>query len=439
MEINLRMVLLRHLFIGVCLEFTALCFVIEWSAFGADAPAELARKAESLMTSKKYSEALSAYEELIRVCPSCPEAYRGIVTCYSRLGNPGGAVKYMEGLFLEHPERAEVHYGMGVALYTAGQYERAAACFAKAVELNPDLAAAWNNAAVIQHFIKRDFAAARRFYEKAIEVCNRTGNTTVLEIARKNLENLPRPEDLRTMSLEEFVNMFISRAEARDEAGLRHLVISQKKIAEQAMDWLTSAALRAHAAGSSAEEATSADLAKLLAAQYAAVHGSDTLKKKYQEYAELEGERKKSIAQGELMLSRGLDLERQGLAAQAIPLYEQACAFFERGGRKESLGLARLYLGDACRAAHEYRRARDAYGNALTTFIELRDEPRKALALASLGITESLLNNNTEALEFLNRALAIYTSLKDTEAAEKVRRNIELVRSQIRTQSVPGS
>ena len=415
----------------------ALCLGMQKCACWAEPAAELARKAASLMSSKKYSEALSTYEELIKICPSCTEAYRGIVTCYSHLGNPGGAVKYMEGLFLEHPEQAEVHYGMGVALYTAGQYDRAAACFAKAVELNPDLAAAWNNAAVIQHFIKRDFAAARRFYEKALEVCKRTGNTAVLEIARKNLENLPRPEDLRTMSFEEFLNLFISRAEARDEVGLRHLVISQKNNAEQAMDWLISEALRSHGAASFAEEATSADLARLLATLYGTVHGSEILKKKYQEYAGLDGERKKAIAQGELVFGRGLDLERQGMVAQAVPLYEQACAFFERGASKERLGLAQLSLGDACRAAHKYQCARDAYGKALTTFIELHDEPRKALALASLGMAESLLDNNTEALEFLNRALVIYNFLKDTAAADKVRRNIELVRSRGRAQRVP--
>ncbi|MCX8043546.1 MAG: tetratricopeptide repeat protein [Desulfobacterota bacterium] len=404
----------------------------------AESVHDMMRTAADFMAAKKYSEALSVYERIIAAHPTCPEAYRNIVTCYSDLGNPHGAIKYMDGLVLEYPHRAEAHYGLGVALYAVGQYDRAAACFAKAVELNPELAAAWNNAAVIQHFIKHDYAAARRYYEKAIAISTRTGNTAVRDIARKNLENLPRPEDLRPMSLEEFLNTFIARAEAHDETGIRLLVLSQKNICPQAFDWLIGAALRAHASGLVGEEATSAELARILAHQYGAVHGSEVLMKKYQEYATLDPERKKAAAQGEKLMGQGLERERQGMAADAVPLYDEARSCFHRSGFKEQRGYAELALGDACRAAQDYRSARAAYRDALTTFMELKDEPRKALALASLGMTESLLGNGDEALEYLNRALAIYKQLNDTQAVEKVRRNIEIIRTKRSSRAAPA-
>jgi tetratricopeptide (TPR) repeat protein len=421
----------RHFFIALFF-FSAACFVSPYLAQSQESSRELLQKAESLHSARKYAEALGVYEKLIAADPSCAEAYRGIVTCYSDLGNPQGAVKYMDGLFLEHPQRAEVCYGLGVALYTAGKYDNAATYFQQAVKLKPDLAAAWNNSAVIYHFIKRDYAAARQYYEKAIDISTRTGNAGVLDIARKNLANLPREEDLKPLTLEEFLNTFIARAESRDETGVRQLVLSQKENSEQAVDWLLGTALRACAAGRQDEEKTSADLAQLLAAAYAAAHKSDRLQKKYDEYAGLDPEQKKTVARGEALLAGGMDLEQQGRYDEAVQQYLQALACFERSGRKKSSGLAHLYLGDAYRAAKNFRQAQASYSNALTGFMELRDEPRKALALSSLGITCALLDNNADALDFLKRSLTIYTALKDDAAAGRVRQNIERVEAALR-------
>lgn len=381
---------------------------------------------------KKYAEALGVYEKLIAADPSCVDAYREIVTCYSDLGNSQGAVKYMDGLFLEHPQRAEVCYGLGVALYTVGKYDNAATYFQQAIKLNPDLAAAWNNNAVIYHFIKRDYTTARQYYEKAIEISTRTGNAGVLDIARKNLANLPREEDLKPMTLEHFLNTFIARAEARDETGVRQLVLSQKENSDQAIDWLLETAMRACAAGKQDEEKTSADLAKLLAGEYAAAHKSGSLQKKYDAYAGLGPEQKKTIVRGEALLAWGMELEQQGKYDEAVEQYQQALSCFERIGRKESAALAQLYMGDAYRGAKNFRSAKTAYGNALTGFMELRDEPRKALALSSLGITCALLDNNEDALGFLKRSLTIYTSLKDEASAGKVRQNIKRVEAALR-------
>ncbi len=138
-------------------------------------------KAESLFNNKKFSEALSLYEDIISKDPSFIRGYRGIIECYVALGDSQGAVVFIESLFLENPESAEVCYSLGYALYYTKKYNDAKIYFDKAIRLNPDLAAAWNNLAAIYHFISHEYENARAYYEKAIEISMRTGNDWVLK------------------------------------------------------------------------------------------------------------------------------------------------------------------------------------------------------------------------------------------------------------------
>ena len=195
------------------------------------------------------------------------------------MGNPQGALKYMDSLFLEKPDSAEVHYGMGCALYGLQKYDDAAKYFDKAIKIKPDLAAAWNNRGSIYHFVARDYAQARQYYEKAIEIGTRTGNAAVVKIARENIANLPREEDLKPLTLEEFLNIFIARADESDAAGVRWLVFGQKANCQPAMDWLLEQALHAASQDAYDEEKTAVALAALLAADYSGVHKNDGAEK----------------------------------------------------------------------------------------------------------------------------------------------------------------
>ena len=95
------------------LVFTFLIFHNVYDLHAVENPDVLAQKAEALFKDKKYAEALSLYELFITKAPASTKGYRGIVKCYSALGDPQGAVVFMESLFLEKPERAEVCYGLG--------------------------------------------------------------------------------------------------------------------------------------------------------------------------------------------------------------------------------------------------------------------------------------------------------------------------------------
>ena len=404
-------------------------------AFCQETAQALFQKAETLYKAKNHAEALPLYQKVIAADSAYAQAYRGVVLCYGAMGNPQGALKYMDSLFLEKPDSAEVHYGMGCALYGLQKYDDAAKYFDKAIKIKPDLAAAWNNRGSIFHFIARDYATARQYYEKAIEIGARTGNAAVVKIARENIANLPREEDLKPLTLEEFLNTFIARADESDAAGVRWLVLGQKANCEPAMDWLLDQALQAAAQDAKDQEKTVGALATLLAAEYSGLHKNEALKKKLKAYTALSAEQKKKTFQGNSLLARGVEQEQRGAPAQAEQDYGQALACFQALNDKGKTGLALLYLGDAQRGLKKYPEARRAYTDAVTAFMEVKDEKQRALALTSLGFTSALLKEHADALEFFNRALKIYTSLKDEQSAAKVRENIARVEEKMKAKS----
>lgn len=396
-------------------------------AFSQETPQALFQKAETLYKEKKHADALPLYQKVIASDPAYSQAYRGAVLCFGALGNPQGALKYMDSLFLDRPDSAELEYGMGCALYSLQKYDDAATYFDKAIKMKPDLAAAWNNRGSIYHFVTREYGKARQHYEKAVEIGTRTGAAAVVKIAQENLANLPREEDLKPMTLEDFLNAFVSRAEESDAAGLRWLVQGQKPNCEPAMDWLLEQSLQAAAQADAGEEKITVALATLLAAEYSGLHKSDTLKKKLTAYTGLSAEKKKKLAEGNQLLARGIGQEQQAAFAQAAQSYAGAVACFTAAADAAKRGLALVYLGDAQRALKNYSDARTAYTDAVTAFMEAHDEQQRALALTSLGFTSALLKEYSQSLDFFNRALKIYSILKDEQSAKKVRENIARV------------
>lgn len=405
-------------------------FLLCWAApaLCGETPQELFQTAEKLYEEKNHAEALPLYKKVINADSAFSQAYRGVVLCYGALGNPQGALKYMDSLFLDSPDSAELAYGMGCALYSVRKYQEAANYFDKALRMKPELAAAWNNRGSIYHFVTRDYDKARQYYTKAIAIGNRTGGAAVVKIAQENLANLPRDEDLQPMGLEEFLNALIARAEENDTAGLRWLVQGQKPNCEPALDWLLEQALEASGQGAAAREKTTIALATLLAAEYRGLYKSDALKKKLAAYTKLSPEKKKNIARGNSLLARGAELEQQGLLAPAAESYTGALDCYKAVKDREKSGLTLVCLGDVQRALKKYPEARAAYSDAATAFLQTKNEKQRALALTSLGFTCALMQEQAEALEFLNRALKLYTALQDEESAKKVRENIARVR-----------
>ncbi len=414
-------------------------FVTQLHLCGAEEPLTLLAKAEEQFSQKKYSEALSLYEKAIEGDPSLVPAYRGIVRSYHVLGDKQGAVVFLESLFLEYPDSPEIYYGLGYALYTTEKYERARTYFEKAIELKPDMAEAWNNCAAIYHFITRDYTKAKKYYERAIALSSKSGNERVLNIARKNLANLPRPEEIKPLqqelSLEEFLNLFIARVDEKNERAVGLLVLGQQENSEHAMEWFLGEALKAAATDSIAEEEKAVLLARVLEKHYRKSFSSDALHNRLAEYSGLDAAKKKDLYQGESLLNGGVEMEERGSFDAALQRYEAARQCFERIGDTGRKGLALLYQGDVYRRLKKYHEAGKAYSEALTGFIALRDDPQRALALSSLGITYSLMGEYEDGLDFLKRSLSIYNQLHDDVSAKKVQQNITMLEQRIKKQS----
>jgi tetratricopeptide (TPR) repeat protein len=397
---------------------------------GAEWQATL-QQAESLLAAKKYAEALSLYEKAIAQNSACVPAYRGLVCCYDALGNAHGSVIYMETLYLEKPEQAEICYGLGYALYVAKKYADAARYFEKAIALQAELAEAWNNCAAIYHYVNRDYAKARQYYEKAIAFSSQTGNQRVLEIARENLAHLPDQQELAIvraqLTLEEFINQFIAKAEEQSGRALHLLVCAQKENGEQAMEWFLAEALQASAHGRNSEEQTAVQLAMILEQHYRSCFDSFALRGCLEAYTGLDAASKTKLFKGESLLKAGVQQEQQGAPAAARTCYVEALGYFEGLKDLKRIGRVLLCIGDLDRSQKSYAQARDAYSKALTCFIEMRDEEQKAGALTALGASCYQLGQTDDALDFLKRAAKIYRVLHDKDTEQKVLDHIKTI------------
>jgi len=423
--------------------FSLLVFLNEPVLFPADDPEVLFQKAESLLQQEEYSEALQVFEKLVSTNLSYTQAYRGLVECYNALGDPQGAAIYMESLLLENPTSAEVSYGLGCAFYSMKRFGEANTYFENAIKLNPELAEAWNNSGAIYHFVFRDYEKARRYYEKAIILSERSENERVLEVAKKNLSNLPLPKPklepvTEHLTLEEFITRFLACVEENDEERMRELVLGQKENSEQAVEWFLTQAMESVAHGTAEDEKTMLQLAKLLEKECRETHENVSLKQRIALYQSLTDEEKKAIVRGEKLIAEGLRFEEQGLFEKAQLSYNEARLSFEQSHDESRLGLAFLYEGDAYRKMKTYSQARKAYGNALTCFAKTGPEKQKALTLSSLGITYYHLGEYSNAFDSLKQAAQIYKTLEDKESEEKVSKNIELIKDKIRTEKEVG-
>lgn len=258
------------------------------ASVSANDPDSQILEADQLFKDKKYTDAVVLYEEVLTRNPSFVNAYPGLIKCYAALGDLEGGVAFIESLYLEEPDNAGINYGMGYALYRQKEYDSAAGFFDRAVKLDPDLAEAWNNRAVIYHFVEHDYQKARQYYEKAIVLGDKGNDQRVADIARKNLAHLPKEEKIvpitEALTLENFLNRFIALVEEGDKTKLQGLVMGQKDNSIKAMDWLIEQAEKSRSKGDKKSETTAVTLGKILAGQYAICFESDVLSTKLEKY-----------------------------------------------------------------------------------------------------------------------------------------------------------
>jgi len=95
----------------------------------------------------KPADALTHYQEAVRLKPDYAEAHNNMGTVLAALGKPEQAIEsYNEALRL-NPELAEGHQNLGIAMESLGQLDEARAHLSEAIRLKPDFANAHNGLA----------------------------------------------------------------------------------------------------------------------------------------------------------------------------------------------------------------------------------------------------------------------------------------------------
>jgi len=400
----------------------------------ADSSAEYTN-ANALLKENQYLKALELLENILTRNPSFIEAYRALFECYRGLGDSRDASIFIESLYLENPKNAAVNYGMGYSLFQQKKFTAAARYFDRAIQLDPDLAEAWNNRAAIFQFVEKDDDHARQYYEKAIEIAARTGNQRTLEIAKKNLAHVPKKVVLNPvtekLTLEAFINRLIDAIDANNETQVTELILGQKLNSERAVDWLIEETIRIGALGQKDKEQATIRLARLIADLYRETFGSNLLNEKIENYQHLPAQKKQLLLEGETQLENGVRFEETSQYSKAIESYQNALNCFTKMGDVRRSRIAFIYLGDAYYKTKEYGSACQAYQNALERIQGSTELKSTAHLLSTAGSACFHAQQYNSALNFLNRAMALYREMNDEDSMKIVKYNIQLVKKKL--------
>ena len=94
-------------------------------------------KAREALSQADFSTAIAFLEGLVREDPSEAGAWRELGVCYLETRQPDRALEALTRAVQAVPEDATAHYLLGNACGSVGQLERAAACYRRALEIDP--------------------------------------------------------------------------------------------------------------------------------------------------------------------------------------------------------------------------------------------------------------------------------------------------------------
>uniref|UniRef100_A0A3B3RET1 dolichyl-phosphate-mannose--protein mannosyltransferase n=1 Tax=Paramormyrops kingsleyae TaxID=1676925 RepID=A0A3B3RET1_9TELE len=147
--------------------------------------------AQVLAMAGQTGEAESITFEIISRNAACIECYRLLSAVYSKRGSSQEALEALDKALQQEPKdrgvRAELHFSKGNQLREMNLLDRAFQSYKMAVELNPEQSQAWMNMGGIQH-IKGDYAAARLYYQRALQLSPGS------RLLKENLAKLDRLE-----------------------------------------------------------------------------------------------------------------------------------------------------------------------------------------------------------------------------------------------------
>ncbi len=118
---------------------------------------------------KRSQEALTAYEQAIRLDPNYALAYHNKGNVLHGLKRSQEALAAFEQAIHLAPNLAATYNGKGDALYDLKHYQEALAAFEQAIHLDPNFAAAYNNKGTALYDLKR-YQEALAAFEQAIHL-----------------------------------------------------------------------------------------------------------------------------------------------------------------------------------------------------------------------------------------------------------------------------
>ncbi len=124
------------------------------------------QEGNTLRDLKRYQEALSAYEQAIRLDPNDAYAYRCKGDALYDLKHYQEALAAYEQAIRLDPNFAQAYNGKGTALYDLKRYQEALAAYEQAIRLNPNYALAYNNKGRTLEALRKK-KEAQQAYEKA--------------------------------------------------------------------------------------------------------------------------------------------------------------------------------------------------------------------------------------------------------------------------------
>ena len=89
-----------------------------------------------------FPAAIDSLSQVVSADSRNAPAWRALGVCYLEIRQPDVALTALERALQANPEEADTHYILGNACGTLGQLERAAACYRRALELDPQHAKA---------------------------------------------------------------------------------------------------------------------------------------------------------------------------------------------------------------------------------------------------------------------------------------------------------
>ena len=116
----------------------------------------------------RYGDAITYFEEALKLDQSDPKSYNNLGNCYDRTGRPEAAIPLFKKALEIRPNDAMVYTNLGVAYDRLGQLDSAVAAQTRSVELMPTPLGYTNLANVLEK--QGNFEASAAYCRKALEM-----------------------------------------------------------------------------------------------------------------------------------------------------------------------------------------------------------------------------------------------------------------------------